>query len=888
MLDVFARTVDPNLIHVRYLGHGKLRTRDGDWHCASRTALGEYGIGMNPGWVPVNSSRTGQQVADSGREAWSRTPRSFSPAADPRPREGDGDDVGERAGEAASFDDFERAQADALRRRMTWTLAFALALWGFAFVFADDLLYGSRSGKLETRLFQLVWAGGMILWLRRERTRTAMEALLLAGGGTMMVLSAISLGHLEPDQLVFAVISRLLGVFFIVHLLQLRWPSALIAYGIAAATMLTGYAANQVDGVHRIGLASMWVLAPIPILTYATHLRERRQREAFLLRRDLVEANGRLAAEVSNRTRLFLGLSHDLRTPLSVVRGEAERLGALDDRAAREAAVGRITEHVDYATDLIDQLLELARLDEGTAHSQAVPHRLERSLRELAAQLCPPRGATIVVSGPPATVVAEPRHVRRILMNLIANALRHVDPAEGRVEVIVRTDESSDVVEVEVRDDGPGIDDATAPKLFRRFATMAANGTVVSGVGLPLARELAELNGGSLELRSARPAAFVLTLRRALDAPADARAPAQGAPTGARVPVQTSAGPPHAAARRDRCAVGSGAPRVLVVEDNAALAALLEEQLEPELRVSVAATLSAAHEALTREPFDVVLADMGLPDGDGLELLAGLREAGRAAPAFIVLSAVGDAETRARTIAAGADDYIVKPYARAELRARIERALRQARERELALERQRDEVLAELHDGVGGALARALTTLRGAPEGGAAEGPTARAITRRAVAELRLASEELRDGLRLLSERDCAWGAVVADLRFTLASIAEAHGIAFEADCGRAGAILRPVVAHALRRIAIEAMTNVVKHAEAKRVRFAIACDGETIRMEMSDDGRGLPSDRTGGFGLGVMRARAARLGGALEVRAGDGGRGVLVSLRVPCAACGG
>src|SRR5690606_2774390 len=119
--------------------------------------------------------------------------------------------------------------------------------------------------------------------------------------------------------------------------------------------------------------------------------------------------------------------------------------------------------------------------------------------------------------------------------------------------------------------------------------------------------------------------------------------------------------------------------------------------------VVAAGNLEQAREALTAAPPDLVLSDMMLPDGRGSELAQDLRERfGPGAPPLVLLSALGDPQEKAAGLLAGADDYIVKPFSTGELHARLERALRRAAERELFVERQRDALMMELHDGVGG------------------------------------------------------------------------------------------------------------------------------------------------------------------------------------------
>src|SRR5690606_3964871 len=107
------------------------------------------------------------------------------------------------------------------------------------------------------------------------------------------------------------------------------------------------------------------------------------------------------------------------------------------DQHVKGAAL-RIAASTAYAADLVDQLLELARLDAGTPWGSPIPHRVDAIAEALVAQLQPARGARIHLDAEPAVALADPRHVRRILVNLVSNALRKIDPERGNVHVRVR------------------------------------------------------------------------------------------------------------------------------------------------------------------------------------------------------------------------------------------------------------------------------------------------------------------------------------------------------------------------------------------------------------------------------------------------------------------
>jgi len=121
---------------------------------------------------------------------------------------------------------------------------------------------------------------------------------------------------------------------------------------------------------------------------------------------------------------------------------------------------------------------------------------------------------------------------------------------------------------------------------------------------------------------------------------------------------------------------GAKTPHLLVVDDEPAIRRFLRVGLTAQrFRVSEAASLAEAQDALRRQNFDLVILDLGLPDGDGQALIANLREAGAGVP-VIVLSSRGDQTSKVRALDLGADDYLTKPFGMEELMARIRAAFR--------------------------------------------------------------------------------------------------------------------------------------------------------------------------------------------------------------------
>jgi signal transduction histidine kinase len=734
------------------------------------------------------------------------------------------------------MEEFELSHAAVVRQRFRWVVGFLLALWSFSFVFADVRLYGSRSQKLWVRIVELCWSAALLYWLRKKRSLVALEVVITVCSSALIILSSISILWVSRDQVNFSAVSKLLLLIVLVFFVELRWRAAAVVLTTAFVSLIAAYLVRMGrEGLVTLGQSTMWVIAPLPLIVREAWRREQTQRREISLRRELASTNEQLTAEAALRTRLFAHLSHDLRTPLSVIRGEAE-LMLSSARGAEREALQRIVANVRFSSDLCEQLLEIARLDAGEAKSTPVDVPLAPLLRELCAQLRPTTGAVLEFRGDPLVVRADATELRRILSNLVANALAHVHPRTGRVVVEARSAGPSAIIEVS--DDGPGIPAARRASLFERRALFANASGAPSGIGLPLAHELARRQGGALTLLEDRAqTTFRLTLPR-VDA------------------VETElAGPDPTASETP-----SGKPVVLVVEDSDALQSLFERVLSGEYVLLRARSVAHAKQSLEEQRVDAVLSDVMLPDGDGYDVLRFVRSQSSQVP-FVFISARGEPGERARGLAAGADDFVAKPFSPDELRSRLSRALRRTESHRAQLEAQRQTLMMELHDGVSSKLAAARLLL---DTGDAESVQRARHAVADALAETRAAFE-------LIERDDAPLASVFADLRRDAMDAATSFGLAasveVRVDSSLEGHRISAAHAHALRRLLSEALTNVARHAKASSIRITLEASQRRAWITVDDDGVGCPVDGPSGRGTQLARARALRFGGSLDVR---------------------
>jgi PAS domain S-box-containing protein len=388
------------------------------------------------------------------------------------------------------------------------------------------------------------------------------------------------------------------------------------------------------------------------------------------------------------KTDFFTNVSHEFRTPLTLLLGPAE--DALND----DTLVGEQRERVEVVLrngqrllKLVNTLLDFSRLESGGLEARFEPVDLAQYTRELASMFAGAAsrlGLDLTVDAPP---LPQPVYVDRdlwakVVLNLLSNALKFT--FEGGITVRVVDD--GDGACLEFTDTGTGVPEAELPHLFERFHRVSGARSRThegSGIGLALVAELMELHGGTVDVRSRLGSGTTFTLRlpygtdhlpaEQLARPRDqvngtAEAVAQGF-----LAEATHWGDDADSDAAPQIPADADGPRVLVVDDNA------------DIREYVAGLLANANYVVTtavdglggldlarRHVPDLVLTDVMMPRMDGFELLNALHADPRTVdvPVVMLSARVGE-EGMLHGLEAGADDYLVKPFTARELLARV-------------------------------------------------------------------------------------------------------------------------------------------------------------------------------------------------------------------------
>jgi signal transduction histidine kinase len=407
------------------------------------------------------------------------------------------------------------------------------------------------------------------------------------------------------------------------------------------------------------------------------------------------------------KTAFFSNVSHEFRTPLTLMTGPLQDLVAGADPLPPDALASLTVAHRNSLRllKLVNTLLDFSRIEAGRMDASYEPTDLAGATAELASvfrSAIEKAGLRFVVDCAP---LPEPVYVDRdmwekIVLNLLSNAFKFT--FEGDIAVALAW--HGDRVELSVRDTGSGIADAELPRVFERFHRLKntrARTYEGTGIGLALVQELARLHGGSVGVtsREGEGSTFTVSILTGTShlAPERIAVPRQLASTsiGANPYIEEALRwlPGGELAGREAAGVSdipgdvAGASavmpaRVLVADDNADMRDYVGRLLASRYRVEAVADGRAALERITAEPPDLVLSDVMMPGLDGFSLLAAIRgdEKTRGLP-VVLLSARAGEEARIEGLRAGADDYVVKPFSARELLARVGSQLELARVR---------------------------------------------------------------------------------------------------------------------------------------------------------------------------------------------------------------
>jgi signal transduction histidine kinase len=633
------------------------------------------------------------------------------------------------------------------------------------------------------------------------------------------------------------------------------------------------------------------------------------------------------------KTAFFSNVSHEFRTPLTLMLGPAEDLlsGRHDPLTdGQRAQVDILRRNAGRLLKLVNALLDFSRIEAGRAQASYVDTDLAAVTRELAGAFrsaIEHAGLTFDVECDPIgeAVYVDRDMWEKIVLNLLSNAFKFT--LAGTVQLRLR--QRGPLVELEVRDTGVGIPEAELPRVFERFHRVEGTRSRTyegSGIGLALTYELVRLHGGSISASSQPGEGSVFTVqipagRAHLPADRIGVVPALVSTTIGAAPYVEEAIQwlPPTATRPSADTALHGRERILVVDDNADMRDYLRDLLSG-WDVELATDGLRALDAARAHPPDLILTDVMMPGMDGFALLRELRSDPRTGTVpVLMLSARAGEEARISGLAAGADDYVTKPFSARELTARVQSLLavskaRRETERLRAIaesaNRTKDEFLAMLGHELRNPLAPILTALQLMTLRGDGSALKERTVIARQVRHLVRLVDDLLDVSRIargkvvLRQQRVEMADIVAAAIETTSPLLEERHHQLHVDVPRPGLLVHGDVTR-LTQVVVNVLSNAAKYTEPRgHIRVTGTVAGEHVELRVGDTGVGISAemlplvfdlfsqerqtlDRAhGGLGLGltIVRSLVQLHGGTVEARSDGVGRGSEFVLRLPVA----
>jgi len=407
------------------------------------------------------------------------------------------------------------------------------------------------------------------------------------------------------------------------------------------------------------------------------------QRERLKSRLKMEHLELEKAQEVDRmKTSFFTNISHEFRTPLTLIKGPAQNLVEEYSKYPKVKESAKVIQHnADLLLKLINQLMNLAKLESGSLTVEKTEVDLNSFLNVIASSfssLARQKDITFNIELPQQRYrgTLDLEKTETILINLLGNAMKFT-PAHGQVNfnAEVKQNEPSQQLEFIVSDTGVGIAAEEQQKIFDRFYQVnegSAHHEIGTGIGLALVKELTGLLGGKIELTSqpGKGSEFCVTLPFQISAVLE---PAESNTLQQPEILESDNG--QTLAQKE--AEGTGIkPSVLVVEDNADLRKFIIESLGKEYKFFEAADGRQGVELAIQEGPELIISDIMMPEMDGITMTDKIRKDLRTSHIpIIILTAKATEENKLVGLVHGADDYLTKPFNKSELSIKVRNAI---------------------------------------------------------------------------------------------------------------------------------------------------------------------------------------------------------------------
>jgi signal transduction histidine kinase/DNA-binding response OmpR family regulator/ligand-binding sensor domain-containing protein len=425
---------------------------------------------------------------------------------------------------------------------------------------------------------------------------------------------------------------------------------------------------------------SLYIILLIALLNFFRLYELNRQRLKYNLDIEKLEA-GRLKELDSFKSRLYTNLTHEFRTPLTVILGMINQIRN-DPKKYLDEGARLIEINGKNLLRLINQLLDLSKLEDKSfqlnlQHCDIVPYL--RYVTESFQTYANSNNLSLrlFTSQESLAMDYDPEHIQQILANLLSNAVKFT-PSDGVIKVKLSANEG--YLNIEVADTGIGIAEKDLPNIFDRFYQVDGSHTREgegTGIGLAHTQELVKLMGGEISAQSKLGVGTIFTVRLPIRSEA-ALAGAASSENAFLSPGFTQPVMPGSALQTpaNREVVDSELPQLLLIEDNPDVVVYLESCLTGLYQLDVAYNGKIGVEKALENIPDLIISDVMMPEKDGYQVCDLLKNDERTSHIpIILLTAKADSSSKITGLRRGADAYLSKPFDKEELLVRLESLL---------------------------------------------------------------------------------------------------------------------------------------------------------------------------------------------------------------------
>jgi len=415
----------------------------------------------------------------------------------------------------------------------------------------------------------------------------------------------------------------------------------------------------------------------------------------FQLQRKLEKAEAYRLQELNDfKGRFYTNITHEFRTPLTIIQGVTQQLEDNDQPAiSREEAIKMIRRNNHNLLTLVNQMLDLSKLETGAMPLKLVQNDIIPFLSymtESFTSLAVEKNISLTFYSEVESLVMDydPEKMQQILGNLLSNAIKFT-PQYGKVMVIVKPGERTDqhlgkpgkkdsknfLLGIQVKDTGIGIPKPELSQIFDRFHQVDGSHTREgegTGIGLALTQELVKLLDGTIEVDSEVEQGTTFSVYLPVRQEAAKSVEQEGRPVIKITDHPVTGAPEENPAWYPSVTIGEKAskdrPSLLIIEDNRDVVRYLQTILQKDYRIHIAYNGRVGIEKAISIVPDIIISDVMMPEKDGYEVCRVLKSDERSSHIpIILLTAKADAESRLEGLGTGADAYLAKPFLKEEL-----------------------------------------------------------------------------------------------------------------------------------------------------------------------------------------------------------------------------